>query len=144
MEMEGKIPDAMLCLAVCCLLFSYNGFITINAFQFINKNNAGKLWLPETHAALCKTNKRIQEPDRLRCQNLCLDNSNCVGISYTNIGIWKHLCYVCLDDTLHLDDNEGFKFYRKPGINKSSYLYGLLKVNYFRQWPLNLQIAKYG
>ena len=55
------------------------------------------------------------EPDRGECQKLCEQNTDCVGISYTNSDLYNDVCYICLADIL-TSDYDGFSFYRKPGM----------------------------
>ena len=74
------------------------------------------LWLPESYYQYCSgSNVGATERDKIKCQKLCEQNINCVGISYTNNKKYDHVCYVCLNDTLSRDAY-GFNFYRKPGI----------------------------
>ena len=53
---------------------------------------------------------------QLECQALCLQTSNCVGISYSYRAGMMNSCFICKNDVL--DQNYyGFAFYRMPGKN---------------------------
>ena len=54
---------------------------------------------------------------QLDCQEMCLKNPSCVGISYSYMAEMINTCYVCKTDRLN-DFNRnpfGFAFYRAPG-----------------------------
>ena len=53
---------------------------------------------------------------QLECQALCLQTSNCVGISYSYRAGMMNSCFICKNDVLDQNDY-GFAFYRKPGKN---------------------------
>ena len=54
---------------------------------------------------------------QLECQDLCLKNPSCVGMSYSYREGMRYTCFVC--NTVRLNDfnrnSFGFAFYRAPG-----------------------------
>ena len=51
---------------------------------------------------------------QLDCQDMCLKNPSCVGISYSYREGMRNTCFVCTTD--YFDQNSfGFAFYRAPG-----------------------------
>ena len=53
---------------------------------------------------------------QLECQAVCLQTSNCVGISYSYRAGMMNSCFICKNEAL--DQNTyGFAFYRMPGKN---------------------------
>ena len=53
---------------------------------------------------------------QLDCQDICLENPLCVGISYSYRAGMMNSCFICKNDVLDQNDY-GFAFYRKPGKN---------------------------
>ena len=53
---------------------------------------------------------------QLECQDLCLKNPSCVGISYSYRAGMMNSCFICKNDALDQNDY-GFAFYRMPGKN---------------------------
>ena len=48
------------------------------------------------------------------CQSNCVNDSECVGIVYSNKGGYTDVCYICKDDNLRKTGNN-FGFYKRPG-----------------------------
>ena len=65
---------------------------------------------------LCKKDheKYSDVRDQKDCQQRCLANSDCVGISYSHKSSSKKYCYVCYSDELSNALND-FGFYERPG-----------------------------
>ena len=53
------------------------------------------------------------------CQDMCLKNPSCVGISYSYSAGMSNICFVCTTIPMNGDrqnsDSFGFAFYRAPG-----------------------------
>jgi len=56
--------------------------------------------------------------NQIRCQEECLKNVACVGISYSPKDYLDNKCYVCTDDILSTSP-AGFGFYRRPECEES-------------------------
>ena len=56
---------------------------------------------------------------QLDCQNMCLKNPSCVGISYSYRAGMSNICFVCTTLPMNGDHQSsnyfGFAFYRVPG-----------------------------
>ena len=77
-------------------------------------------------AKLCKKDheKYSDVKDHKDCQQRCLANSDCVGISYSHKSSSEKYCYVCYSDELS-DAFNDFGFYRRPGKIIMSILQGI-------------------
>ena len=53
---------------------------------------------------------------QLDCQDMCLENPSCTGISYSYRSGMRNTCFVCTTDDFG-QNSFGFAFYRAPGKN---------------------------
>ena len=63
---------------------------------------------------------------QLDCQNLCQENCECVGISYSDQG---RGCYTCKDSILVKGNDNGYEFYKKPGDKLEAPYYQKCNIN---------------
>ena len=73
------------------------------------------------------------------CQTNCVNDSECVGIVYSNKAGYTDVCYICKDDNL-LDTGNNFGFYKRPG-NEHGYQFKLLIDGYIFQFVLNIEFC---
>ena len=78
------------------------------------------LWLIEEDEKWC-CNESIEftvvnsiYSGQYKCQNECLKEEDCIGISWSYWETNGRLCCLCYDDILYPDLEFGYGFYRKP------------------------------
>ena len=66
---------------------------------------------------MCEKNKHIGKQTQLRCQKLCEDDPECVGISYQ---LKSFNCTLCTDDAMVTMDDDFGEFFKMPPGNAPS------------------------
>ena len=66
---------------------------------------------------MCEKNKHIGKQTQLRCQKLCEDDPECVGISYQ---LKSFNCTLCTDDAMVTMDDDFGEFFKMPPGNAQS------------------------
>ena len=86
------------------------------------------LWRKEVENKDCINHQTIfHVNDQLECQQRCLTESYCVGISYRYSSLHIGHCQICLDDGLSNSENNS-GFYRRPGIYMRKFICLCIRV----------------
>ena len=73
------------------------------------------LWTKKVEKKTCINHRPIQYvTDQLECQQRCIKESSCVGISYSYSSLHIGYCKICLNDDLS-NSETNYGFYRRPG-----------------------------
>ena len=89
--------------------------------HLFNISSGGAAWPMELNNTWCLTEYGHDWSgsiaSQLDCQDICLENPSCVGISYSYRAGMRNICFVCTTIRLFdFDQNSfGFAFYRAPG-----------------------------
>ena len=66
---------------------------------------------------MCEKNKHIGKQTQLRCQKLCEDDPECIGISYQ---LKTYNCTLCTDDAMVTMEDDFGEFFKMPPGNAQS------------------------
>ena len=141
MVAEKKGPDQYVVQLVSnsCNVHFFN-LTKISMIFFFNNADIVLLlgaWKEEANDKSCPNNhKNNTNVTQIECQNLCKQNSACVGISYsTKLETLAHNsesnCYICKDDELERTANE-FGFYRREGKAYVENIHRVVSVIYIK------------
>ena len=98
------------------LCISFTNGLNYTSYYLFHINTGNDLWPEEVkHKGCPNHDPNHGVSSQKECQQECIANPNCVGISYSYKDISKSYCYVCKDEELTAATNN-FGFYRRPAM----------------------------